>query len=115
MSSESVVPLAGVRIAVVGGGVFGCTAALDLDVAGAIVDLYEAAPTILDRASRRNLMRLHRGYHYPRSMRTARLARDAAPGFERLYPTATSYVHDHYYAIAAEVDRVARHFTSMTS
>ena len=107
MSSAEVVPLAGVRIAVVGGGVFGCTAALDLDLAGAIVDLYEAAPTILDRASRRNLMRLHRGYHYPRSVNTARLARDVAPGFERFYPTATSYDHDHYYAIAAEGSRTS--------
>ena len=107
MSSEEVVSLAGVQIAVVGGGVFGCTAALDLDAAGAMVDLYEAAPTILDRASRRNLMRLHRGYHYPRSVRTARLARDAAPGFERQYPTAISYVHDHYYSIAVEGSRTS--------
>ena len=96
MSSEEVGSLAGVRVAIVGGGVFGCTAALDLDAAGAMVDLYEAAPTILDRASRRNLMRLHRGYHYPRSVRTARLARDAAPGFERQYPTAISYVHGRF-------------------
>lgn len=92
-------------MAVVGGGVFGCTASLELDLAGAEVVLYESEPSILDRASRRNLLRLHRGYHYPRSIETALQARDGAVEFERQYPTAVTWRNEHHYAIAARGSR----------
>jgi hypothetical protein len=105
MPSPAIASLEGVRVAVVGGGVFGCTAALELDLAGADVELYESEPAILERASRRNLLRLHRGYHYPRSLETARQARDGAVEFKRRYPTAVTGHGEHHYAIAAHGSR----------
>ncbi len=94
--------LGGLRVAVVGGGIFGCTTALMLDLAGATVDLYEAESGLMERATRRNLFRLHRGYHYPRSVATGLLARAGAAQFERWYGRAVTRRHRHLYAVAVE-------------
>lgn len=88
------------RVAVVGGGIFGCTIAVDLARAGAQVDLYEARSDILQGATARCQARLHRGYHYPRSDLTAAAARDASAVFEARYPEAVVKAPVHYYAIA---------------
>lgn len=85
-----------VRIAVVGGGVFGATTAVDLARAGADVDLYEAQSDLLLGATARCQARLHSGYHYPRSDATAAAARDAAPEFEARYPQAIRRAAQHY-------------------
>ena len=58
------------RCAVVGGGIYGVTVATKLKVSGYDVHLYEAENDILNRASGINQYRIHRGYHYPRSMET---------------------------------------------
>ena len=87
------------RVAVVGGGVFGATAAVDLAGAGATVDLFEARGGLLEGATGRCQARLHRGYHYPRSDTTAAAARDAAVAFEARYPQAVVRT-GHHYAIA---------------
>src|SRR5512147_1265721 len=85
-----------VRIAVVGGGIFGATTAVDLARAGADVDLYEAEPDLLLGATAKCQARLHSGYHYPRSDSTAAAARDAAPEFAARYPTAIRRAAQHY-------------------
>lgn len=84
------------RVAVIGGGVFGATAAVDLARAGADVDLYEAQPNLLLGATAKCQARLHSGYHYPRSDATAAAARDAAPEFEARYPQAIRRAAQHY-------------------
>jgi hypothetical protein len=89
-----------VKIAVIGGGVFGTTAAVDLAHAGAQVDLYEARSDILLGATARCQARLHRGYHYPRSDATATTARDGAMEFEARYPQAIRR-SVHHYVVAA--------------
>src|SRR5678815_967783 len=89
-----------VRIAVVGGGIFGCTIAVDLARAGAAVDLYEARHDILDGATSRCQARLHSGYHYPRSDATAAAARDAAVEFTGRYRRAVRRARNHFYVIA---------------
>jgi Trk K+ transport system NAD-binding subunit len=58
------------RISVVGGGVFGCTAALFLARAGHKVTLFEEKDRLLSGATGHNQFRLHSGYHYPRSTLT---------------------------------------------
>jgi hypothetical protein len=90
------------RVAVVGGGIFGCTIAVDLARAGIRVDLYEARSGILQGATARCQARLHRGYHYPRSDSTAAAARDASTQFEARYPEAVVKAPAHYYAIAPD-------------
>lgn len=89
------------RAAVIGGGVFGCTTAVDLARTGAEVDLFEATDDVLNGATSRCQARLHSGYHYPRSDSTAAAARDAAPRFAARYPQAI-HTATHHYVIAAD-------------
>lgn len=89
------------RVAVIGAGVFGATAAVEFARTGATVDLYEARSDILMGATANCQARLHRGYHYPRSDSTAAAARDAFPDFVAAFPQAIRYAH-HHYVIANE-------------
>ena len=89
------------RVAVIGGGVFGATAAVEFARTGARVDLYEARSDILSGATANCQARLHRGYHYPRSDSTAAAARDAFPVFVERFPEAIRYAQ-HHYVIANE-------------
>jgi len=93
-----------VRIAVVGGGIFGCTAAIALDRAGHDVHLLEAKDSILRCASGINQFRLHAGYHYPRSRETIEDCRAAIQSFCELYGAAVDFDGEHYYAIARSVE-----------
>lgn len=90
----------GYRVAVVGGGIFGVTAALRLARAGHRVALYERRADLLMEASRANQRRLHRGYHYPRSAATARASAQGARSFVAEFPEAAVRGQRHYIAIA---------------
>lgn len=93
-------------VAVIGGGIFGVTAALELARAGFSVTLFEAADDIMQAASGINQYRMHKGYHYPRSDDTIRSCIEATPLFEEEYRDAIiSHLH-HYYAIAKEGSKV---------
>jgi hypothetical protein len=94
-----------VRVAVIGGGVFGCTTSVDLARAGAQVDLFEAEDDVLEGATARCQARLHHGYHYPRSDATAAAARDAAPVFAERFPEAIRHATHHY--VIAEDSKVS--------
>ncbi|MDN3988245.1 FAD-dependent oxidoreductase [Zwartia vadi] len=91
------------RIAVVGAGLFGCTAALELSAAGYQVDLLEKQKDIIQEASAINQYRVHRGYHYPRSDATVSECLDAIPLFEKSYGQAImrNQVKESLYAIAS--------------
>lgn len=90
------------RVAVIGGGVFGCTAAITLAREGFKVDLFEKEDDIMQAASGINQYRMHRGYHYPRSSETITSCIEATPEFEDEYKDAIIKSHNHYYAIAKE-------------
>lgn len=94
-------------VAVVGGGIFGVTAAVDLARAGYPVDLYERREDLLLAASGINQYRLHRGYHYPRSDETARTCRDSERLFQERYPAAVVAAEEQYYAISARDSRTS--------
>ncbi|MBC7774884.1 MAG: FAD-dependent oxidoreductase, partial [Phycisphaerae bacterium] len=59
---------------VVGGGIFGCYAALHLAGRGAKVAILEKEARLFQKASLVNQARLHSGYHYPRSVATAAMS-----------------------------------------
>jgi glycine/D-amino acid oxidase-like deaminating enzyme len=59
------------RVVVVGGGFYGATLAAHAAREGAAVTLIEARQDLLGGASYFNQARVHGGYHYPRSLRTA--------------------------------------------
>ena len=88
-------------IAIVGGGVFGTTAAIELAARGHDVHLIERRDDLLLGASGINQYRLHRGYHYPRSLATAIECRDSEITFTERFRDAVVRSDEHYYAIAA--------------
>jgi glycine/D-amino acid oxidase-like deaminating enzyme len=77
---------------IIGGGVAGVTAALELTARGYAVDILEAGPRLFDGVSTRQSHREHLGHHYPGdpSGRTAKLCMQGALAFERRYPGFTS-------------------------
>jgi hypothetical protein len=89
-----------VKIAVVGGGIFGCTAAIYAARAGHDVELFEKHDAILQCASGINQFRLHRGYHYPRSPETVKECQDGIVGFHKEYGPSVVSGERHIYAIA---------------
>ncbi len=90
------------RIAVVGGGIFGVTAAVKLAEEGHRVELFERNRELLMAASGVNQFRLHRGYHYPRSPETAQSCRDSEASFRQEYAGAILPQARHYYGIAKQ-------------
>jgi len=91
------------KIAVVGGGIFGVSIAWLLAKNNHSVDLYEKGDDILEAASGINQYRIHRGYHYPRSKETALLSIEGEKSFKREYAQALSGSSiKHYYSIAKE-------------
>ena len=63
-------------IIVVGAGIFGVTISLTLSENGYDVTLVEGEDDILKNASKSNHNRLHFGFHYPRSINTAKQSLD---------------------------------------
>lgn len=76
------------RVAICGGGLFGCTAAIYAARAGHDVHLFEARDGIMQGASATNSARLHRGAHYPRSSATGLESRRAERSFRAEYGEA---------------------------
>ena len=94
-------------VGIIGAGIFGVSAALQLSALGLEVTLYEQRADILEGSTARNLFRLHRGYHYPRDPSTARQAREGYNSFSRSYREAVVKTAPHHYAIAAEGSRTS--------
>jgi len=92
------------KVAVIGAGIFGITAALKLD-STFDVDLFEKNTDILQNASSINQYRLHRGYHYPRSVDTAISAKRGTDTFLKEYDCEVDG-NNQYYAIAARQSKV---------
>jgi len=84
---------------VIGGGIHGVTAATALAEVGVRVHLVEKNEQLLSGTSAATHNRAHRGYHYPRSLRTARECMLGLRYFETRYPEALAYSRDNYYAI----------------
>ena len=101
----------GRRIAVVGAGIFGCTVALALAEAGARVSVFERLREILGGASGNNQNRLHLGFHYPRSIETARQSDRGYGPFVAAFPGAIARGYPNAYFIADEGSRTtAEHY-----
>lgn len=87
------------KVAVVGGGLFGCTAATHLARAGHDVTLIEAKPRLMSGATSACYYRLHRGYHYPRSPETGHESLAAEALFRAEYGRAVIDGGTQLYAI----------------
>ena len=90
------------NIAVVGAGIFGCCSAIELSKAGHNVTLFDKNDRILSSASQINQYRLHRGYHYPRSVETVTTTKQTVEQFEEMFSSDLLVDFDRYYAIAKD-------------
>lgn len=97
---------------VVGGGFYGCCVALHLRRRGLQkVLIIERDAELLQRASYTNQARLHNGYHYPRSFRTAARSRKNFQRFAGDFPECIVDQFRKIYCIAKPNSKVGRrHF-----
>lgn len=84
---------------VIGGGIFGVYAALHLAEKNHQVLLLEKESQLLSKASIVNQARLHGGYHYPRSIATARMSDENKERFTTDHKDFINFSFDKYYAI----------------
>lgn len=84
---------------VIGGGLFGSYAALHCASLGLSVCLIERENALFKKASVVNQARLHAGYHYPRSVATARMSDDNKVRFTKDHKDMVYSNFEKYYAI----------------
>jgi len=94
---------------VIGGGFFGCYVASKLKQLHPLkeVTLVERERLLLSRASLRNQARIHRGYHYPRSLMTGLRSRVNYSRFVETFPEAVFDDFTSVYAVAAQNSKVS--------
>lgn len=86
--------------AVVGGGFFGCSFADHLARRGRSVVILEREPQLMTRASLVNQARIHRGYHYPRSLLTGIRSAANYARFSSDFANCVDASRPAYYAVA---------------
>lgn len=92
---------------IIGGGIFGLYAAHLLLSKGAKVAVLEKEKDILERASKINQARVHRGYHYPRSFETAQKTAQYYDRFRNDFGFAILKPFKQYYAISKEDSKIS--------
>ena len=88
------------KVAVVGTGIFGLTSALKLKENNFDVVVFEKNSDILQNASTVNQYRLHRGYHYPRSIETSTSAKEGTVSFLKEFNCLSSDSIKNYYSLS---------------
>lgn len=95
------------RVAIVGGGVFGATCAVELSNSCDSV-LFERHDKLLTEASYLNQWRHHSGFHYSRSIETILEVQLAKQDFESVFEDAILRDIDAYYAVSALGSEISR-------
>jgi len=93
-------------IGIIGGGIFGVTAAIYLSNFVKKIVIFEKKNDILLGATKFNHNRHHYGYHYPRSQETAQQCLYAKDFFNKIYLNALDFNFKNYYALARKNSRV---------
>jgi nucleoside-diphosphate-sugar epimerase len=88
------------KIAVIGGGWYGCHLASSLIQDGHEVVVFERRDKLFSEASSNNQFRLHLGFHYPRSFKTRDQMQSQFFRFRNQYPALIESVGWNFYAIA---------------
>src|ERR1700681_1118656 len=94
----------GAKIAIVGAGIYGATAAIRLAGQGHRVTLFDPLG-VMRAASAINQYRVHSGYHYPRSPETITETLEARREFIQAVAPAIVRKRRHHYAIPREGSR----------
>ena len=91
------------KIAIIGGGWYGCHIASALKTHGADVTLLEKQKRLFDEASGNNQFRLHLGLHYARSAITRHQSRDGFSRFSERYPRFSRPVARNIYVVPKQI------------
>lgn len=94
---------------IIGGGFYGCALAAHLRSRFSRVLIVEQEQDLLQRASFNNQARIHNGYHYPRSFRTAARSRVHLPNFVFSYRDCVDAGFEKIYCIARRNSKVTAH------
>jgi predicted dehydrogenase len=89
------------RVAVIGGGIFGASCALELASTFDIC-VFEKNQDFLLEASLSNQWRHHSGFHYPLSFGTVAEIVATKKEFESLYSEAINHEHESYYFVSSK-------------
>lgn len=96
------------KIAIIGSGFFGSSLAIRLSKNKKFsVTLFEKEKKILQNASKKNQMRFHLGYHYPRSSKTVNEIKKSNKDFIKYYGKSIFGKTDNYYSIAKTKSRTS--------
>ena len=87
------------NVLIIGAGLFGCCADIELAEAGFAVTLIEKEQDIMNGASKHNHNRIHFGFHYPRSTETARQSLDGLVLFLMRFKDSIISGFPNYYFI----------------
>lgn len=87
------------RALVVGGGIFGVCCAIELSKEGIETHLFEKSAALMQGATTVNQNRFHLGYHYPRSIETARQCLAGIFSFKEYFGATLIAPKENYYAI----------------
>ncbi|EDV22759.1 uncharacterized protein TRIADDRAFT_58655 [Trichoplax adhaerens] len=90
-------------IAIIGGGWYGCHLARALSIRGYPVQIFEANDDLFQGASALNTFRLHRGFHYPRSVTTRLQCKEGFEKFVEDYPALSKMQSSAIYAISKDL------------
>lgn len=88
------------KLAIIGGGWYGCSAAIAAAEQGISVTLYESENQLLAKSSKYNQNRLHQGLHYMRDKSTRTECLSGYKIFMKKYPSAARDVVRNLYAIS---------------
>jgi len=88
------------KIAIIGGGIFGLTAFIKLRQAKHDCYIFDQNKNLLSGTSTKNLNRIHIGYHYPRDAETIKQSKKGHRSFVEMFPKSIINNFKNYYAIS---------------
>lgn len=100
-------PPAKPRVAIIGGGIFGVSCAIELAPHCEVV-VFERHAELLTEATFHNQWRHHSGFHYPRSIETVREIQDTKDDFHDMYGSRVIQQIVSYYCTSASAREITR-------
>lgn len=95
------------KIAIIGGGIFGSTIAIQLAINKHKVTIFEKNNSLMQGASYNNQNRIHLGFHYPRDRQTAIQSKEGFKKFTEAYSDAVNKDFENFYFIASNGSNVS--------
>ncbi|MBI4454609.1 MAG: FAD-dependent oxidoreductase [Acidobacteria bacterium] len=89
-------------LAIIGGGIFGLTAAIEAAQLQVEVSVFDRNAEIVQGATKMNTGVIHLGYHYPRSMETVLQSKRGQVKFQSRFSDCIMSTFDKYYCVASE-------------